>query len=215
MKEFAHSKKTVRIVSILVILLCIGVILNFIFSSHILHRKAKSISPDGAIKYEVYNISLEEKTKESENEVLTIQEYQLTEGGTEWKLLSSSEIPGYYIVSSWSGDGRYFVVCVESEEGRLYLFDNEEKYMRKLDEFLDMQLINKVAFDSELYRHMLSANRSVQYEFVQWAKNGHKMLIRYVDTETGDTKEEDTHFEGYFWYHCPENSIEGYMDAVN
>ena len=215
MNEFAHNKRLVWGFGIVVVMLCIGLIVYVLQSSHILHRMTKSISPDGTIKYEIYDASLVEGAQKKKEKVMTIQEYALSQDGTEWKLLNETVLPGDYIGSSWSEDSRLFVVYADSEEGSLYLFDKQERYMRKLDDFLDMQLINKAALDSGLYHHILSVDSEIKYEFVQWAEHCDKMLIRYISWDKHAPEEENTYFEGYFWYNCLDNLIEGYMDATN
>ncbi len=212
MMEIARKKRVVWGLNILVVVLLVGIIFYFVQSSHILHRTAKSISPNGNIKYVIYDISLKEEPGKKGSDFLTVEEYDLSENDSEWRLLNETELSGDYIGSSWSWDSRLFVVSVDSKEGNIYIFDTQRKSVRKLDDFLDMQLINRAAFNSGLYQQMLSVNKDTKYEFVQWAEHGDKMLVQYTVMEPEPEKEDDTEYEGYFWYDYEKNIIEGYMD---
>ncbi len=210
--EIARKKRVVLGLNIFVVVLLVGLILYFVQSSHILHRTAKSISPNGNIKYVIYDMSLKEESDKKSSDFITVQEYDLSEDDSEWKLLNETELSGDYIESSWSWDSRLFVVSVDSKEANLYIFDTQKKSVRKLDNFLDMQLINRAAFNSGLYEQMLSVNKDTKYEFVQWAEHGDKMLVQYTVLVPESEKEDSTEYEGYFWYDYEKDIIEGYMD---
>ncbi len=222
MEKTINKKRILVITVILIVLLCVGLTTWAVHRTHIIHRISKSISPDGTVKYEIYNRSLTNASNNDKGHIVTIKEYNLTEEESEWSLLSEVEIQGTYISSSWSPNSKLFIINMDDGKESLYLFDNKGKIMRKLDNFFDMQIINTVAFDSDLYHYMLSKNKTLIYELVQWAKDSDMMLIRFTVVEeekSNNTASSDyqtdnpTKQDGYFWYNYEENIISGLVQT--
>ncbi len=197
------------------VVLCIGCIIWTIQSAHILHRVSKAISPDGTIKYEIYNCSLDDDSVSNSKDIITVREYSLTEDKNEWKLLATTELAGVYEEDYWSTNGQMFVVQVDADTESLYLFNIKENYMRQLDSFLDMELISAASFNSRLYRYLLSEGEKIHYKFEKWADNSDMMLIRYTvdEPQVDSDKAEAVHLSGYFWYDNARNSIKGLIET--
>ncbi len=224
MEKTIDKKRIIVITLILIVLLCVGLTAWVVQRTHIIHRISKSIAPDGTVKYEIYNISLTNASNNDKGQTVTIKEYSLTEDETEWSLLSEVEIQGTYKSSSWSPNSKLFIINMDAGKESLYLFDNQGSIMRKMDNFFDMQIINTVAFDSDLYRYMLSKNETLTYEFVQWAKDSDLMLIRFAveDEEKSNNTaspeyqpDNPTKLDGYFWYNYEENIIRGLVQTLD
>ena len=216
MEKIVQNKKIRNIAIAAIVLLLVGLIIWLTCGTKILHRVVKSISPDGTVKYEIYNVPLLKDSREKEKEMATVIQYTLDEKSSDWSVLSETELPGSYKGSFWSSDSQLFVVNMVGSGGNLYIFDHHGTYMRNLDKFLDMQIINEVAFNSNLYRSMLAEKKTMIYEFVQWAKESNLMLIHYSlkSEATAETEpSENPMLSGYFWYNPENNNIYGLVQT--
>lgn len=215
MVEKKNSKIRLVCGLLMIALVLVAVVIWFLLGTHWLHRVANSIAPNGTRKYEIYDLSLDSTSQDSKKDIVTLREYERKENSSKWRRVSETELAGKYVGGYWSEDSRVFVLSLSKNENNLYLFDNENGNMRNLDNFLDMKLIGEAAFNSKLYRSMLSEEDDIHYEFVQWAKQSDWMLIRYSvllqESESGE--KENSELSGYFWYDYNQNSLKGLVET--
>lgn len=217
MVEKKSSKVRILFWLLMVALVLVAILIWFLLGTHWIHKVSTSIAPNGTVKYEIYDEALDSDLKNSNEDIVNFVYSERKGNDAGWKSLSQIELYGKYVSSAWSPDSKLFVVSLDNKENSLYLFDNENSIMRKLDDFLDMKLIDKSTFGSRLYRYMLSKGKDIHYEFVQWAKESDWMLIRYSvipEKSVDDNQQENSKLSGYFWYNYSQNSLKGLVETM-
>ena len=206
------KKKRICLNAIVVVVIFVGIGIWYLCSSHIVHREAKIISPDGKVKYEIYNVSLEGTKNDDGKKIITIQEYDLSDESSDWKLVSTTEVAGEYKNYAWTGDGERIIINVANGNQSLYHFERANAATCMLDYYIDMRLIDKAKINSRLYEYLLSEDQKLEYELMQVKTDSDWMLIHYKGSPKTEDGKEQTALSGYFWFNCKDTTIDGLVE---